>query len=72
MNDDFIVSELDVKQKEYTEIIAEDRARASRNYWLNKRMKEEQERRERARQNQFDNEWKEYTSTGEEWENEDW
>lgn len=72
MNDDFIGTELDVKLKEYTENIAEDRARAGRKYWLNKRMEEEQERRERARQNQYDKEWKEYTSTGEEWENEDW
>lgn len=72
MNDDFIGSELDVKLKEYTEIIAEDRARASRNYWRNKRMEEEQKRRQRALENAHDNSWKEYTSTGEEWENEDW
>lgn len=61
-----------IKAKENMDIVGRDIARARSNYWKNRRLEEEQERRQRAMESQYDYSWKEYTSTGEEWENDCW
>ena len=69
MEDEFILDEWEVEARKRMDIVGQDLARARRNYWINKKNEDEQER---TIEDQFANEWKEYTSTGEEWEEEDW
>lgn len=42
------------------------------NYWRNRQAEMKQQEMERLRENQYDYSWKEYTSTGESWENDYW
>lgn len=65
------MEEWELKILEYMDVMEKDAIKARRNYWINRRMEKEQERIDRLRENHFEgNEG--YTSTGEEWEIEDW
>lgn len=65
------MEEWKIKILECMDVMEKDAIKARRNYWINRRMKKEQERRDKLRESHLEGN-EEDTSTGEEWEIEDW
>lgn len=74
MEDDFTLEGWEVEAKERLKVLEETWEKDMREHWNKKRMEEdEQEMRESAEERAWENEYRKYTSTGEEWEiGEDW
>ncbi len=65
------MEEWKIKILECMDVMEKDAIKARRNYWINRRMKKEQERRDKLRESHLEGNEGD-TSTGEEWEIEDW